>query len=328
MIVAVKNEEKYIERCLESLVQQNFDHDKYQIIVADGMSNDRTKEIVKRIMERNKYMRIKIYINKKEWQAVGRNIAIMNEKESKLLAYIDGHCIADSNWLANLYDKLSVCNDSIAGVGSVYISPKDESFIGFAIEKVFHSLIGGFGSCFRSNSKKDTNNGGAYFLYRRHCLEEAGLYDEEMKCGEDFLLNFKIKKLGYNLLVEPKAIVYYYKRNSLSSFAKQMYNYGFAKGVIWNKQKNALGIGAILPSLFLIYLIFMSLISFYIDISRILLIITLGIYLLAIIASSLAIILKERKPSYFVVLPFLYGLEHFPFAIGYINGVLSGGWKR
>ena len=116
IIVAVKNEEKYIEECLQSLIDQDFPHEFYQIVVVDGMSDDHTIHIINKLMEKYPKL-IKFYSNPKEWQAVGRNIAIKNEKKSNLIAYIDGHCIADRKWLKSLYNCLQSLNHAnVAGV--------------------------------------------------------------------------------------------------------------------------------------------------------------------------------------------------------------------
>ena len=153
VIIAIKDEERFIGECLQSLIDQSFPKKHYQLVIVDGGSTDRTIKIVKKYMK--KYPKfIKFYHNPKQWQASGRNIGIRNVK-SEFIAYIDGHCKATKDWLETLYKSMKETNDSlVAGVGSIHISPKDDSLLGKAIGYVFDSELGGLGSSFRTIKKK------------------------------------------------------------------------------------------------------------------------------------------------------------------------------
>ena len=48
VIVPIYNEEKYIAKCIDSILEQDYPKDDLEVILADGMSTDRTREIVAR----------------------------------------------------------------------------------------------------------------------------------------------------------------------------------------------------------------------------------------------------------------------------------------
>src|SRR2546428_8030917 len=73
IVMAIRNEEAYIRKCLDSLINQNFVHSKYEIIVVDGMSDDKTPEIVAECRTRFPDL-IKTLDNQKKIQAAGRNL--------------------------------------------------------------------------------------------------------------------------------------------------------------------------------------------------------------------------------------------------------------
>ena len=52
MIIPCRNEEKFIKKCLDSVVGQTYPKDRFEILVFDGMSEDRTREILKNYSER------------------------------------------------------------------------------------------------------------------------------------------------------------------------------------------------------------------------------------------------------------------------------------
>lgn len=328
IVVAVKNEEQYIEKCLQSLINQDFPNELYQIVVVDGMSTDQTMNIVKEYREKYPDL-IKIYRNPKEWQAVGRNIAIRNEKKSDLIAYIDGHCVADKRWLSTLYDSLQVQSETkVAGVGSVHVSPEDDPLTGKAIEQVFSTIVGGIGSSFRVAKEKKEVTTVPFVLYKKEALEKVGLYDEDMKYGEDFTLNYKLMKAGYKLLVDPKAIVYYYKRGTILSFSIQMYNYGITKAIIGKKYSSSLKVSHYIPSIAVIFLVMFGILGIYVIEFILLLYLMIFLYIVVIISSSLISAFKKNQWLFTGLMPILYIIEHFAYSIGFLRGLFKKGWKR
>ena len=98
VIVAIKNEECYIEKCLDSIINQTLSKNMYNIMIVDGGSTDNTLSLVEPYLEKYPNLII-LFHNPKQWQSAGRNIAITADDKSNLIAYIDGHCIADPYWL-------------------------------------------------------------------------------------------------------------------------------------------------------------------------------------------------------------------------------------
>ena len=328
VVVAVKNEEQYIEKCLQSLLNQDFPNELYQIAVVDGMSRDRTMNIVKEYREKYPDL-IKIYWNPEEWQAVGRNIAIQNEKKSDLIAYIDGHCVADRQWLRTLYDDLQAQSETkVAGVGSVHVTPEGDSLIGNAIGQVFSTAVGGIGSSFRPAKEKKEVITAPFVLYKREALEKVGLYDEDMKYGEDFSLNYKLRRAGYKLLVDPKAIVYYYKRRTIVIFLIQMYNYGVSKAIFSKKYYSFLNIFYYIPSILIISLAAVGILGIYVIEFRLLFYLMIFLYISVIISSSLISALKKKQWLFAGLMPILYIIEHFAHGIGFLRGLFKKGWRK
>lgn len=326
VIVAVKNEERYIEGCLKSLLNQDFPQEQFQIVVVDGLSTDSTHQIVKDLALKNP-SRIKYYVNRKEWQSSGRNLAIINEYESDLIAYIDGHCIADKKWLRNLYESLEEIDGSdVAGIGSVHFSPKDESLIGKAIEQVFFSLLGGIASSYRNKKKITYVKTCSYVLYKRDVLVKVGMYDESMKFAEDFTLNNKIIHNGHKLFVEPNAIVYYYKRSNIRAFFKQMWNYGVAKAIAFKKYPYSINVTSIIPSISILILIALLTTAYHFPLIKLLLLLISSLYLILIGFFSFFIAMNSKKLSLIVIIPLIFLLEHFGYGIGFLNGLFKKGW--
>jgi len=326
VIVSVKNEEKYINDCLISLIDQSLSKDLYQVVVVDGLSTDLTRDIVQEYIYKYPNF-IKMYVNEKEWQAAGRNIAIRNETSSNLVAYIDGHCIADREWLKILYDDLkSNLHSDVAGIGSDHFSPQDEPVIGRAIDQVFRSSFGGQGSSYKHVSAVSEVITAPYVLYKKSALCDVGLYDEDLKIGEDFALNYKLRRAGYRLIRDPKAIVYYYKKRSFSAFSKQMYNYGMAKAIIAKKYPGSISFLHYMPPLLLIIILIticLAILNQNLDYFIYIIIFT---YLLLLFVFSIKAGINERESKISLFMICLFALQHFFYSLGFIIGIFKQGW--
>lgn len=88
VIIPCHNLEPYIERCLNSILRQDYDKEKYEILVIFDSCTDRTEEIVKRILE-NGESNYKMYNANVKRAGLARNIGLENAA-GKYIYFIDG----------------------------------------------------------------------------------------------------------------------------------------------------------------------------------------------------------------------------------------------
>ncbi|RLF31403.1 MAG: hypothetical protein DRN08_07965 [Thermoplasmata archaeon] len=312
VIVAVRNEEDYIQKTLDSLLDQSIEF--YEIIVVDGDSEDRTLDIVKEYQRRYPE-KIRIFRNSKKRQVFGRNIGIKNSK-GNFIVYIDGHTYAEKNWLEALYKTLKNSGSEIAGVGSIHRSPESETFLQKAIDNVLRSFLGGFRSSYRFSDDLREVITAPFVMYRREILEKLDLYDEKMLYGEDFDLNYRINKMGYKILLQPEAVTYYIKRKTLRGFVYQMYKYGKGRAYILKKHPDSFNIFYLSPVLFFLFF-FLPFFSFISKIFLYLFIAYYGVFSIAFFLSSLRILFKERDIR-LIICVLLYFMEYLSYGAGLV----------
>ena len=88
IIIPCRNEEKYIGKCLDSIINQDYPEEKIEILVIDGMSEDKTKEIIKQYSEKHPF--IKLLENPQKFTPFGLNIGIKKAK-GKVIVRMDSH---------------------------------------------------------------------------------------------------------------------------------------------------------------------------------------------------------------------------------------------
>jgi len=316
VIIAIRNEEKHIAQCIETILNQT--HKNLEIIVIDGNSTDSTIKIIKRYSKK-----IKILQNKEQKVAQGRNIGF-NVAKGKYICFIDGHSYADTKWVETLLNTLIRSSKKVGAVGSVHYNAGKEIF-GIATTTAMNSLIGGGSSSYRPGKKLKEVKTSYACMYRKEVLEsiknnKKEYYDPYFVKGQDAEMNLRIIKKGYKILQQPKAITYYYKRSTIKGLWNQMVNAGFWRVKIVKKHPETVQENKTLfaPTVFFLAII----ISLIFKISRIYGIIVLGIYLVVLGLFTIKnMIMKNRV--YNVITFLIYLIIHVGYSYGVIKGIIS-----
>ncbi len=326
IIVGVKNEEKYIKRCIQSLQNQTIKD--INILVVDGISSDTTPLIVSEIAEKDP--RVRLLENPQEVISSGRNIGLA-ASSAKYVAYLDGHCYVDSDWLETLCNAFETYQGrfKMAAVGSTYSSPQDDSFFGKAIAYSLQTFFGGFGTAYTSSEEILPVETVAFALYLRSTLQkEQVIYDETMTQCEDTDFNYQLIKAGYCLLKHPHALVHQYRRSNPWEFSRQMVNYGEGRARFTRKYPETLHWYHLLPLIVIFYPIlfligscllvtgFMGLNIFLLILAPILIYIVIDL----IYAIIISIKINNWKGVCSII---IFPIVHFGYGIGFLKGFVK-----
>ena len=230
VIVPVLNREKTIGACLDSLL--NLDYPQFEVIVVDGGSRDRTREIVAEHP-------VKLLIDVRRGVYAARNTGVKAAK-GEMVFFTDSDCIADRNVLKNLVRNFA--DVGIEGVGGQISSynPTNsvERFADLAGIVKFNRPKG-----LLEWNKNTLLSGGFYTanaIYRKRIIEEVGGFDEDFTFGGgDYDFAWRIQRAGYRLTFDPEAIVYHAHRSTLSGLVKQFFGYGEAQALKLKKQERS-----------------------------------------------------------------------------------------
>ena len=111
IVLGVYNGAEIIGDCLESLLNQNYPADAYDIIVVENGSTDNTTEVVKRYP-------VRLFHNSVRGLAPARNTGI-SQSNADIIAFTDADCIADPNWLSALVKPYA--DPEVGGVGGAIL---------------------------------------------------------------------------------------------------------------------------------------------------------------------------------------------------------------
>lgn len=316
IIIPTKNDEKWIEKCLNSISDLEFKD--YEVIIVDGHSEDRTLEIA------NKFG-CRVIFEEKGTISYARDLGVKHAK-GDFIAFTDADCIVAKNWLNEL---LRVFEDDkmqrIAAVGGPNLTPEDDSEFGKCVGDVLFFLSkAGARYGFTSNEIKEVyHNPTCNVMYRKKVLKEVGGFNHELITVDDEELDYRIRKKGYRILFNPNAIVWHYRRQNWKSFAKMAWNYGIGRMQAVKLHPEMFRFFYFIPTIIiLIVLIFLSIGIFFKDLLMIaMLILILGGIGISLISLFLSIKRKKlrRFPTYFGLIAIWFW--------GYGLGVLRGIFK-
>ena len=169
IIIPARNEEKFIEKTINSILNNNYPKNKYEILVIDSMSSDKTKEIVKKLQKKHK--NIFLFENKKKTTPSAFNIGIKNAR-GKFIAIISGHAELEKNYLKNCLKCINKSNaDCVSGLQYSTSNTK----LGKAIADIMNSRFGG--SEFHYSKKDKYVNTGYMGFYKKAVFHQIGLFD-------------------------------------------------------------------------------------------------------------------------------------------------------
>jgi len=210
VVVATYNRKEQLKECLNSLFNQTYPKDRYEIIVVNDGSIDGTEEVLKEY-ERRAPCRFKWFTQKNQGVAVAMNLGIKNAT-GEIICFTGDDCVADKYWIEKLVDGFT--DEKIGGVGGeiVAYNPK--------------TLAEKYGNPFdqKRNAKEYLLTGNA--AYKKHILEKIGGFDSNLRSLVDPDLGIRVKAEGYELKYVPGAIVYHRHYQTLSWLIKRNYFLG------------------------------------------------------------------------------------------------------
>ncbi len=312
VIVPVYNEERYIERCMDSLLAQSYPREKMEWIVIDGNSTDRTREILSRYAERAP---LRVLINEKRTAPVSLNMGI-REAKGKYIIRFDAHASFPPDYIESCVRCLETVEaDNVGGC----VETEAEGFVGAAIAKLLSSRFGVGGSSFRVGAGAGYVDTVPFGAFRREVFDRIGLFREDLPRSEDNDINARIIESGGKVYLSDSIRSVYYCRDSVGALLRQALQNGNALFHTLRRNPRAMRLRHFVPFGFLLSLIALPLLGLAFPPARWLLYAELGVYL----AADLAFSFFCGSPEKGLVTVWLFPLYHLTYGLGSLLGLFG-----
>jgi len=297
IIIPCRNEEKFIGRCLESIANQDYPKENLEILVVDGASEDKTKEIAERF-------NVNVINNPERFTPFGLNLGIKNSR-GEIIIRMDAHAVYPKNYISKCVKYLLESGaDNVGGI--IKTLPSENTLTARAIAKVLSSLFGAGNSYFRIGSKEprsvDTVFGGCY---KKEVFDKIGLFNEKIIRAQDIEFNKRLIKSGGKILLYPDIVAYYYPEASFWKFFQHNLVDGFWTIYPLKFKVRFFSLRHLIPLFFVLTLP-----------------LSIWPYILVSLFFSLKIALEEDL-RYFFILPFVFFNRHFAYGLGSLWGLVK-----
>ncbi len=315
VIVPMRNEEAFIGKCLTSLAEQDYPAELLEVIVIDGRSTDRSREIVSSMAAELPSLRL--LDNERKVAPVAFNIGI-NEARGEILTIISAHCYLASDYISRCVEYLAKTGAECVGGP---IETVGETRTAKAIALAMSSPFGVGDALFRYCQREQYVDTLAFGAYCRDVFDRVGPFDEELIGNEDDEFNYRLRRFGGQLFLTPAIRSYYRSRASLRALWKQYLSYGFGKVRVMRKHPRLVRLRQLIPALFVGSLIIAALLSPFSPLFVLLFVFIVGSYLLLSFLFSLRISLREGR-QYLPILPLAFACLHVAYGTGFLMGLV------
>ena len=320
IVIPTLNEEKFIARCLDSVIHQSYPFVAMDVMVVDGGSKDKTKAIVEEYHK--KYENIRMIHNPGRIQSIAFNIGV-NNSHAPYIVRLDAHALYNRDYIERCIEGL-IADKTRGNVGGrCNILPFNDSLWAKTNAILNYSRFGIGGSAFRVGTKPDYVDSVPFGCFPRAVFDRVGGMREDLPRAEDNEYNSRIRKAGYKVYFDPEIESSYYARPTLQASCKQMYANGESIGHLFYVDRNSVGLRHLVPLIFVMAILGGIVLSSVHVFFFYALVAGLGLYFSCdLVASFLAA--KEHGWKYLLPLFIIFFCVHISYGWGTIMGVFTG----
>jgi succinoglycan biosynthesis protein ExoA len=342
IVVPCRNEAGHIEKCLRDILAQEpwRDRGTFEVLVADGMSDDGTREIVRKVAQSDS--RVRLIDNPGRIVSTGLNAAIRAARGG-IIVRMDAHSEYAPDYVRECVGTLRHTRaDNVGGPALT----RAEGYVQRAVAVAYSSPFSAGGARFHDPHYEGEVDTVVYGCWRKETLLKIGLFDEELPrnqddelnyrlaCGqgrpfdetmvrtEDDELNFRIVLGGGRLWQSPRIRSWYRPRSSLPALFRQYEQYGYWKVRVIQKHGRPASARHLVPVCFVLGLVLgwlPGLVNWWFWVAYGA---AVGFYLLLSFLFS-AVAARRAGWDLFPILPLVFLTFHVGYGLGFARGLLD-----
>lgn len=225
VIAPCRNEVDFIARAVETILSSDYPSDRIEILVVDGMSDDGTRDIVRKMADDDG--RVRMLDNPQKTVPTAMNIGIRAARGDYIVR-IDCHASFASDYVLKCIEVSQRTGAENVG-GYSETLPGADTFVAKAISAATSCPFGVGNSMFRLKGPEKEVDTVPFGAYRKEIFQKVGLYDERLVRNQDIELNYRIRRVGGRIIISPEINLQYYNRATFRGIWQQSFNNG-----LWN----------------------------------------------------------------------------------------------
>lgn len=316
IVLPCRNEQRYIQACLKSVLKQEPPDGGFEILVADGMSTDGTREHLQRMAMEHR--QIRVLDNPGRIVSTGLNAAI-RAAHGDIIVRMDAHTTYAPDYVRQC---LAVMNETGAdNVGGPMRTTAD-TYMERAIQAVFHSTFAVGGARSHAADYEGDVDTVIYGCWKKSTLERIGGFDEELVRNQDDEHNFRLSRAGGRIYQSTRIRSRYHVRGSLQALFRQYMQYGYWKVLVVRKHRMPASWRHLVPGAFVGSLCLLTAMGLFWSPALWGALGLTALYAFATLAASV-VIAAHTQWNLLPVLPVVVACFHFGYGYGFLRGILD-----
>jgi glycosyltransferase involved in cell wall biosynthesis len=250
VIVPCLNEESTILLLLEALRQQSHPTNKFEVIIADGLSEDGTRNVIAEFQQSHKLPEVILLDNPSRSIPKALNLAIEAARSQTILR-LDAHSLPDSDYLEkSLADLETGLGWNVGGLW--LIKPGADTWVADSIAIAAAHPFGIGDAKYRYADAAQSVDTVPFGCFKKSLIDKIGSFDETLQSNEDYEFNARIRAAGGLVWFNPGIRSQYFARGNFMDLARQYLRYGYWKFRMLSKFPATIRLRQALPPLFVL----------------------------------------------------------------------------
>ncbi|MBX3348454.1 MAG: glycosyltransferase family 2 protein [Nitrospira sp.] len=246
IVMPCRNERRYIQMAVESLLRQDFTTGALELLVVDGLSQDGTRDILSAIAHADS--RVRIIDNPKRTTPCALNAGILAAR-GEYVAILGAHSEYATGYLRACVEVLE--RDLVVACAGGPINSRGKSDFGRAVAAAMSHPVGIGNARHRQPQYEGYAEGACYPVFRRAVFQEIGMYDEALIRNQDDELNYRLNKAGWKVFLTSRAQCTYFVRDTAKALFRQYFEYGYWRVAVLKKHGRPASLRQLVPATFL-----------------------------------------------------------------------------
>jgi len=316
IIVPCYNEQETISLLLDAIYGQTYPRQKMEVIIADGLSTDRTRDKITEFNESHLDLLVTIVDNEQKTIPSGLNAALRAAR-GEFIVRLDAHSVPYPDYVEGCMEALtSGKGDNVGGVWE--IQPGGSGKIARAIAQAAAHPLGVGDARYRVGGIAQLVDTVPFGAYRKSLADQIGMYDESLLTNEDYEFNVRIRKSGGSVWFDPGIRSVYYARATFGQLARQYWRYGFWKARMIRRYPETIRWRQLLPPLFILGLLTLGLLSIWFPLAAWLLLSVLSMYVLVLFTAGVYSAWKDKAFSLILGIPMAIATMHLSWGSAFL----------
>lgn len=325
IIVPCYNEQATIRPLLEAIFHQTYPRVNMEVVIADGLSEDGTRDAIVDFQNAHPDLMVRIVENKARSIPSAINCAIQ-ASQGEFIIRMDAHSRPYPNYVERCLAALdSGLGENVGGVWK--IEPGKAGWIAESVAVAAAHPLGVGDAGYRIGGRASLVDTVPFGAFRRSLIDRVGPFDETLLSNEDYEFNARIRQKGGRVWLDPEIVTVYYARSTLPALARQYWRYGYWKYRMLRRYPDTLRWRQGLPPMFVASLIGLVLLSWWTPAGW-LLALEILLYVTVLLSAGLLSALRHHKRYLFIGLPLSIATMHLAWGSGFLWSMVTSTLDR